>query len=399
MFICSCMSEHGRSCVRNFQTILIGCTSLPTVLSIFGLTKLELICRISWRSSRYLQLVSSTPRYASVEWPKTLVAEHGFNVVHQLTPVSPRQPSMIFGLSAPVIIGPMNGGIDYPPHNDLTGGFERTILSVLRSTSMFWNAIVPGKRRAALLLVANKSTYEALPSNIKSNKILELVENGVDPDCFRVAASTTREGNFRIIYVGRLVDYKRVDLLLEACGKLIGKMNFHLHIVGDGRLRSALEEQVSQLSLTDHVQFHGWIPQTQVAELLRSSDLFAFPSMRECGGAAVLEAMASGIPVIATKWGGPASYLTEDTGILIPPSRPEEFITEFATAILMMARNPDARAKIGEAARHRALTLYDWHVKTDSLLSFYEDLVSTNTSKRTIDGGLGDYRDPGGLVF
>ena len=258
---------------------------------------------------------------------KALVDEHRFNVIHQPTPVSPRQPSMIFGLSVPVIIGPMNGGMDYPPDNDLTGRFERTILSVLRWTSIFWNAIVPGKRRAALLLVANKRTYEALPSNIKSNKILELIENGVDPDCFRVAASTTRQEKISIIYVGRLVDYKRVDLLLDACGKLIGKINFHLHIVGDGRLRGALEKQVNQLSLTSHVQFHGWIPQTEVAEMLCSSDLFAFPSMRECGGAVVLEAMASGIPVIATKWGGPADYLTENTGILIPPGRPEEFIT------------------------------------------------------------------------
>ena len=309
---------------------------------------------------------------------KALVDEHRFNVIHQPTPVSPKQPSMIFGLSVPVIIGPMNGGMDYPPNYDLTGRFERTILSVLRSISMFWNAIVPGKRRAALLLVANKRTYEALPSNIKHKKILELIENGVDVDRFRVDASTTGHGKISIIYVGRLVDYKRLDLLLDACGKLIGKINFQLHIVGDGRQRGALEKQVNQLSLTSHVQFHGWIPQAAVAEMLRSSDIMAFPSMRECGGAVVLEAMASGIPVIATKWGGPADYLTENTGILIPPGRPEEFITELATTILTMAKNPEARAKIGHAARHRAQAHYDWRVKTDALLSIYEDVVSTN---------------------
>jgi glycosyltransferase involved in cell wall biosynthesis len=309
---------------------------------------------------------------------EALVDEHRFNVIHQPIPVSPKQPSMIFGLSVPVIIGPMNGGMDYPPNYDLTGRFERTILSVLRSTSMFWNTIIPGKQQAALLLVANKRTYEALPSNIKHKKILELVENGVDLDRFRIDASTTRFGKISIIYVGRLVDYKRVDLLLDACGKLIGKINFRLHIVGDGPLRGALEKQVNQSSLTSHVRFHGWIPQTAVAEMLRSSDIMAFPSMRECGGAVVLEAMASGIPVIATKWGGPADYLAENTGILIPPGRPEEFITEFATAILMMAKNPEARAKIGQAARRRAQALYDWHAKTEALLKFYEDIVSTN---------------------
>jgi len=309
---------------------------------------------------------------------EALVDEHRFNVIHQPIPVSPRQPSMIFGLSVPVIIGPMNGGMHYPPNYDLTSRFERTILPVLRWTSVFWNAIVPGKRYAALLLVANKRTYEALPSNIRGKKILELVENGVDLDLFRNDASATRHEKIIIIYVGRLVDWKRIDLLLDACGKLIGKLNFQLNIVGDGPLRGALEKQAHQLSLTSHVQFHGWIPQAAVAEMLHSSDIMALPSMLECGGAVVLEAMASGIPVIATKWGGPADYLAENTGILIPPDRPDEFITEFATAILLMAKNPEARAKIGQAARHRAEVLYDWQVKTEALLNFYEDVVSAH---------------------
>jgi glycosyltransferase involved in cell wall biosynthesis len=309
---------------------------------------------------------------------KALVDQHRFNIIHQPIPVSPRQPSTIFGLSVPVIIGPMNGGMAYPPNYDLAGPFERTVVSVLRWMSVFWNTVVPGKRYAALLLVANKRTYEALPWNVKSKKILELVENGVDLDCFRVASVATRNQEVVIIYVGRLVGYKRVDLLLHACGKLIGKINFQLHIVGDGPLRGVLERQVNQLSLTSHVQFHGMIPQAAVAEKLRSSDIMAFPSMRECGGAVVLEAMASGIPVIATKWGGPADYLAENTGILIPPGQPEEFITEFATAILMMAKNPEARAKIGQAARLRAQALYNWHVKTDALLNLYENVVSTN---------------------
>ncbi len=317
---------------------------------------------------------------------KDLVGKHNLNVIHQPTPVSPRLPSVIFGLSVPVIIGPMNGGMNYPPDNDIGGRFGRTILLVLRCTSVFWNMFLPGKRHAALLLVANRQTYEALPWNIKANKIIELSENGVDPDCFRVAATKNSQETIRIVYVGRLVDYKRVDLLLDACGKLIGEIKFQLDIVGDGRLRGALEKQVKQASLAGHVRFHGWIPQTEVAEMLRTSDIFAFPSMRECGGAVVLEAMASGVPVIATKWGGPADYLTEKTGILVAPGRPKEFVAEFANAILMMAKNPEARAKIGTAARHRAQTLYAWHGKMDLLLNFYADVVSTNMKNRQDNG-------------
>ena len=82
------------------------------------------------------------------------------------------------------------------------------------------------------------------------------------------------------------------------------------------------------------MQFHGRLPQSAAAELLRNSDIMVLPSMRECGGAVVLEAMASAVPVIATKWGGPIDYITADTGILIPPATPEIFVGELANALL-----------------------------------------------------------------
>ena len=120
----------------------------------------------------------------SVDWLRSLIREHRFDVLHEPIPVSPKLPSMMFGLSVPVIIGPMNGGMDYPPNYDLAGRFERVIISILRWTSAFWNRIIPGKRHAALILVANKRTYDALPLILKISKVIEFVENGVDLDRF-----------------------------------------------------------------------------------------------------------------------------------------------------------------------------------------------------------------------
>jgi glycosyltransferase involved in cell wall biosynthesis len=293
---------------------------------------------------------------------------------------------MMFGLSVPVIIGPMNGGMDYPPNYNFASRFERAVISIMRWTSAFWNEIIPGKRHAAVLLVANKRTYDALPSTIRDKRILEFVENGVDLDRFQVGASGTRKEKVDIIYVGRLVDWKRVDLLLDACARLIANVGFRLHIVGDGPLRGALERQVRQLSLTSHVEFRGWLPQTEAAELLRNSDIMVLPSMLECGGAVVLEAMASGVPVIATKWGGPADYIVEDTGVLIPPDTPDGFVRELANAILWMAKNPEARVKMGQAGRIRVQALYDWQVKVKALLEIYEDVVSTDIVQIQGDG-------------
>jgi glycosyltransferase involved in cell wall biosynthesis len=95
-------------------------------------------------------------------------------------------------------------------------------------------------------------------------------------------------------------------------------ITFQADIVGDGPLRDALEEQVRQLSLRAHVQFHGRLPQLiTAAELLRKSDLMVLPSVRECSGAVVLEATASAVPVIATPMGTPEVCIESDIGILI----------------------------------------------------------------------------------
>lgn len=306
---------------------------------------------------------------------RSLIESCGLNVVHEPIPVSPKLPSMTFGLPVPVIIGPMNGGMDYPPDYNAAGFFERVTVPLLRWTAAFWNRAIPGKLRAALLLVANRRTYDALPSVLKSRPIIEMVENGVDLALFKPKTESGTGDTLRIIYVGALIDLKRVDLLLSACARIVGKTNFRVDIVGDGPLREALEAQADRLSLTDRVHFYGQLPQSKAAAVLQQSDIMVHPSMRECGGAVVLEAMASSMPVIAADWGGPADYIDASTGILIPPVAPDVFVGQLADAILQLARDPQLRIRMGKAARQRIEDLYDWHVKTKTMLNIYADVI------------------------
>ena len=104
-------------------------------------------------------------------------------------------------------------------------------------------------------------------------------------------------------------------MLLNATARAVRRHDLELHIIGDGGIRSQLEALAGELGLGDRVVFHGFVPQDQCASLLAGIDALLLPSLYECGGAVVLEAMAMGLPVIATKWGGPADYLDEKTGI------------------------------------------------------------------------------------
>ena len=150
---------------------------------------------------------------------RRLLREQGISVVHQPIPVSPKEPSLIFGMSVPVIIGPMNGGMDYPPgFRKLQGATERLALAIGRRLADFMNWLMPGKRKASMLLVANERTRAALPRWVCSH-IVNLVENGVDLALWSqppTAANERTTQGVRFVFMGRLVALKAVDLLLIA---------------------------------------------------------------------------------------------------------------------------------------------------------------------------------------
>lgn len=313
---------------------------------------------------------------------RRLVAEHGIDVVHQPMPVSPREPSLMHGLGAPVVIGPMNGGMDYPPafrHAEDWAG--RAVVAAGRWSAAMLNLVMPGKRRAALLLVANRRTREALPAGV-CPRVGELVENGVDLSLWH--AGEAREAPpgapVRYVFLGRLVDWKAVDLLLHALARASRLAPMRLQIVGDGVERPALETLARELGMAEGegacVHFAGWLGQAECAQALQQADALVLPSLLECGGAVVLEAMACAKPVIATAWGGPLDYLDDSCGILVPPTDRDGFIEGLAQAMLRLARSPEERARLGHNGRDKVRRQYDWETKVDAMLRWYAQAQS-----------------------
>jgi len=168
-----------------------------------------------------------------------------------------------------------------------------------------------------------------------------------------------------------LVHWKAVDLLIDALELAARRVDLELAVIGDGDRRETLENQVKRLGLQDRVIFHGFVPQHQCPALLQSSDALVLPSLYECGGAVVLEAMAMGLPVLATRWGGPADYLDEETGVLVDPTTETQFIEDLADGLVRLAQSPDLRRKLGAAGRKRVEEHYDWERKIDKIIEIY----------------------------
>jgi glycosyltransferase involved in cell wall biosynthesis len=185
-----------------------------------------------------------------------------------------------------------------------------------------------------------------------------------------------------LAFIGRLIPWKGVDLLLEAIASMANQIPVRLDIIGRGYERERLEELVQKLNLRDYVVFHGYVEQERSRDLLAQCDALVLPSLYECGGAVVLEAMAMSRPVIATRWGGPVDYLDTATGILIEPHSRNAMIMQIADAIKQLNGNPERFKKMGAAARAKVERYFSWSSKIEHLIPLYESCLAAKVSGR-----------------
>lgn len=296
-----------------------------------------------------------------------------FDVIHQPTPVSPAFPSFLYGLHGSLVVGPMNGGMTFPKafNKDYSDGGE-WMIDAARLFAGAANLVVPGKRAAARILVANARTASVLPRVISRQRVELLVDNGVDLDLWTAARAEPDVPTF--VFVGRLIRLKACDLLIEAFERVDPRAR--LVVIGDGEMASAYQSRARSGPAADRIQFLGFLPQPKIKEVLASATALVLPSLRECGGAVVLEAFACGIPAIASAWGGPLDYVTPETGILVPPTERQAFIAGLSDAMSALAADADRARTMGAAARAHVERHFTWEAKARRVEEIYLETVA-----------------------
>jgi glycosyltransferase involved in cell wall biosynthesis len=250
----------------------------------------------------------------------------------------------------------------------LTQRFGNTIAQLAEACA--WRYMAYCMAPLDKVLVASQDIYARLVTSLPTK--VEQVPLGVNMALFTPRPPrpmTAPRERPRILYVGRLSQEKDLTVLFEAFRLLNQRGAYELCIVGDGPLRPQTERFVRT---TAHAVYAGMIPYGErLAAFYATADVLALPSRNETFGLTILEALASGVPVVAINQGGPMDLLHDGVGALATPGDPVDFADKLAHVLAQQPMAQQCRAYVAEA--------FSWQKTFSKLLTIYDTLLARGT--------------------
>jgi len=300
-----------------------------------------------------------------------------FDLIHCITPAGVHSHNALYKLGLPVIIGPLGGGLPTP--SGFNEAFRRERYKTYARDLFYWYQFRWGFGLKQYLLNANKivlglsTPQNMLPENARE-KCVFIPDALVDTSFFNPAIDKQKNGVVKILFAGRLVSNKGPFLLLDAIQQVLqrGVNNFLVDFAGSGVLQSQIEQQIKTNNLSKHINAPQRLNKDELLHKYRSSDIFCLPTLREPGGIAILEAMACGLPVITSNYGGPAKSVTETCGIKINLKNYSTYVDDLANALIYLIENPSVRHRLGAAGRIHVENEYSMTALSEKIFTLYE---------------------------
>lgn len=230
--------------------------------------------------------------------------------------------------------------------------------------------------RRSVAVVANSPGLKEMSERADPFSV-RVIPNGVDTDFFSPDDRPKDPAHrpFSFLFAGRFQTQKNLFYLLDhvAALKRAGAGPFVLHIVGNGPLHDALRSHEANLGIRDCIVWHGWIDRDRLRELYRHTDCFVNPSLYEGMPNVVLEAMACGLPVIASRVAGNDTVVRHgETGWLFNLGTPDAFYL----LLREMMADPGRAKGMGEKGRFRVMRDFSWRTVAQA----YADVFSESTA-------------------
>jgi len=300
-----------------------------------------------------------------------------YDVIHHLTFASFRLPFVVTGKGKPCIVGPVGGCEEFP--RDL---LPKDVAHVRRK-ELFRNLMTRIHTRLGLGMQKYRSvdvTLAATPEmadvfnrwGVAATVMPQIGMHNTGEEVRRNSIEGS-EDEFRLLFVGNILYWKGVELILASMAELPD--NVTITYVGDGPDMKALKNAVHRYDLERRVNIVGRRTRNEVLKMYDSYDLFFYPSVHDSGSFTVLEAMASGLPVVCLDRGGPAVSVTSECGFVVQSGAKEETCRGLAKAIQYYLDNPSVLRKHGIQAKKRINEVYNWESKAKQMIGVYTSVT------------------------
>ena len=231
-----------------------------------------------------------------------------------------------------------------------------------------WRLDAKIARASFVACISNYCRSQAMIHSKRSDwSKLHIVHCGVDPARYSKIGERTGK---RVLFVGRLAAVKGLPVLFEALTKVLPHIpDLKVTLIGDGPERLGLEREARNMGVADSIEFAGYCSQSEVAEMLRHTDLLVLPSFAEGLPVVLMEALAARVPVVATQIAG-VSELVEDgiNGAMVPPGDAERL----AEKILELLNDDPLRAKMGDLGCEKVALDFDITIEAGRLAALFE---------------------------
>jgi len=327
---------------------------------------------------------------------KRLVTDVKFDFCMHLSFGSMWVPTFMYKLPIPFIWGPIGGGETIPfnfikilPWRNRIPQYARYLLIRF----LEWNPLLIGPCRKADAIIARTLDSKAVFPAKYQLKISVMLETGVTEEDLQLYQLTTQPDEsandtnqkIELIYVGRLVPSKNIETAIRALAIVRHTHpNVRLTLVGDGPLKDRLMALAERLDAQKWIRFLGVVSQQRVIQQLKNSQIFLFPSLKEGGSWALIEAMSVGLPVICLDTSGMHVITDDSCAIRIPPTTPDEVVNSMAEAVIKLVESTQLRKRMGENARIRIHENFLWLQKGVFMESLLERLKKETSSQTLI---------------
>lgn len=205
----------------------------------------------------------------------------------------------------------------------------------------------------------------------KKGKRVMVVSPGIEPAWFEVKRQA--EGSRDLVLWGRMEEQKGISELLRTLKEVAGRIpDVRLHLIGEGNMKEAYRKQAEELGVLDRVEFHGWMDVDVIQQFIAKCAVGVFPSRVESFGLSMAEAMAAGLPIIATRVGALPEFIEDGvTGTLVPSGN----IPALYRAILEKLEHPERAQTLADAGRETVRQRFSWDQAARKMTEIYQAVL------------------------